>query len=126
MDALLWIAQIALAAAFLACGTMKIFAYDRLIARMEARPQRQHPLSRGMSALVGILEIAGAVGVLLPAILLPGNLAEDYLLVRAAAGWLALLMIASGIYHLTRREPAAPAVSLFLLALFVLVGRWPH
>jgi hypothetical protein len=43
----------------------------------------------------------------------------------AAAG-LALIMVLAGIYHLRRQEEAAPAVSLFLLALFVIVGRWPR
>ena len=76
--------------------------------------------------MVGVLEIVGAVGVLLPAFMLPEHLAADYLLVRLAASGLALLMVAAGIYHLARREPAAPAVTLFLLALFIIVGRWPH
>jgi len=28
--------------------------------------------------------------------------------------------------HVRRMEPAAPAVATFLLALFVIAGRWPH
>jgi hypothetical protein len=35
-------------------------------------------------------------------------------------------MVAAGIYHLRRQESAAPAVSLFLLAVFVVFGRWPR
>ena len=46
--------------------------------------------------------------------------------VLCAAAWLALIMVGAGIYHLRRQESAAPDVSLFLLALFVIVGRWPR
>jgi hypothetical protein len=59
-------------------------------------------------------------------VLAPEGLSPGYLLVRLAAGGLALLMVCAGIYHLRRREEAAPAVTLFLLALFVIVGRWPR
>jgi hypothetical protein len=68
-----------------------------------------------------LAEIAGALGVLTPPELSPAHL-----LVRVAAAGLALIMVLAGIYHLRRQEEAAPAVSLFLLALFVIVGRWPR
>jgi len=126
MDTLMWIAQIVLASAFLIAGAAKLFAYDRLAKKLEADPRRRVDLPRWMAALVGIVEIAGAIGVILPAVLVPQGLAEDYLLVRLAASGLALLMVAAGIYHAARKEPAAPAVTLFLLSLFILVGRWPH
>ncbi len=126
MNTLLWIAQIVLAAVFLILGSAKLFVYKPLVAKLEAGQRRKVEISKGTAAVVGILEIIGAIGVLLPAFMLPGNLAEDYLLVRLAASGLALLMVVAGIYHLLRREPAAPAVTLFLLALFIIVGRWPH
>jgi hypothetical protein len=50
----------------------------------------------------------------------------DHLLIRMAAAGLALIMVGAGIYHLRRQDSAAPAVSLFLLALFIIVGRWPR
>jgi hypothetical protein len=78
-------------------------------------------MSRGQAALLGLAEIAGALGVLTPAALLPAHL-----LVRLAAGGLALVMIAAGVYHLRREESAAPNMSLFLLAVFVIYGRWPR
>jgi hypothetical protein len=49
-----------------------------------------------------------------------------YILLRLATAGLALLMVAAGIYHMRRQESAAPSVALFLLALFVIVGRWPR
>jgi hypothetical protein len=38
---------------------------------------------------------------------------------------MALLMAGAAIYHVCRMESAAPAVATFLLALFVIAGRWP-
>jgi hypothetical protein len=71
--------------------------------------------------MVGIAELLGAVGVVVPVDLWP-----PYVLLRLAAAGLALLMVIAGIYHIRRQESAAPSVALFLLALFVIVGRWPR
>jgi len=78
-------------------------------------------MSRGLAALVGAAEIAGAVGVLLPVDMWP-----PHLLLRLACVWLALLMIGAGIYHARRKEAATPSVVLLLLALFIIVGRMPR
>lgn len=68
---------------------------------------------------VGVFEIAAAL-----ALLIPFGPWPQAALVRLAALSLALLMIAASIYHVRRHEPAAPTAVLFLLTLFVLVGRW--
>jgi uncharacterized membrane protein YphA (DoxX/SURF4 family) len=127
MNALIWIGQILLAAVFLVAGVSKLLAYKTLIKTIEER-RKTAPIrvTRAQGAVVGLLEIAGAIGVILPPAWTPDALSVDYLLVRVAAGCLALLMIGATIYHLRRRESAAPAISAFLLALFVIVGRWPH
>ena len=78
-------------------------------------------MSRGQAVAVGLLEIAGAAGVLVPVDVWP----PDVFLRLAAAG-LGLLMVAAAIYHVRRQESAAPSITLFLLALFVIVGRWPR
>lgn len=122
MNGLLWIAQILLAGVFLFTGVSKILAYDKLVKAVEAKSKGgKIGMTRQQAAIVGLLEIAGAVGVVAPVDLWP----PDVLLRLAAAG-LALLMVGAGIYHIRRQESAAPAVSLFLLALFVIVGRWPR
>jgi uncharacterized membrane protein YphA (DoxX/SURF4 family) len=127
MNALLWIAQILLAGIFLFTGMIKVFAYERLTRRIEGLPGRGTvTIRRAQAVPVGLLEILGAIGVVMPPMLTPEALAPDYLLVRLAAAGLMLLMVGAGIYHLRRRESAAPSVTLFLLALFILVGRWPH
>ena len=121
MNGLLWIAQMILAGVFAFTGASKLFAYERLVKTLESRSKSGRTgMSRGQAAAIGLLEIAGALGVLTPAALVPAHLA-----VRLSAGGLALLMVAAGIYHLRRQEPAAHVVALFLLALFVIVGRWP-
>jgi hypothetical protein len=122
MNALLWIAQVLLAAIFLVTASTKLFAYEKLIDTVEARMKGGAAgISRGLAAFIGVAEFAGALGVVSPPSLLPGHL-----LVRLAAAGLALIMVLAGIYHLRREEPAAPTVALFLLALFVIVGRWPR
>ena len=127
MNGLLWIAQILLAGIFLFTGMTKLLAYNSLVASLESRPRRKPiNISRGQASLIACAEIAGAVALVMPAVFTPPALAPDYLLIRLAAAGLALLMVAAGIYHLVRKEPAAPSVVLFLLALFIIVGRWPH
>ncbi len=122
MNGLLWIAQIILACVFLFTGTSKLLAYEKLVKAVEARSKGGRiGMSRVQAAIIGLVEIIGAVGVVVPVDLWP-----PYVLLRLAAGGLALLMVAAGIYHLRRQESAAPAVTLFLLALFVIVGRWPR
>ena len=127
MNTLIWIGQLALAAVFFVAGWTKLVAYKKLVKTLE---DRRHTIPIEMSSaqgrVVGILEIVGALGVIMPPAFTHAALAPDYLLVRMAAAGLALLMVAATIYHFRRKESAAPAVSAFLLALFVIVGRWPH
>ena len=122
MNELLWIAQILLAGIFLFTGVSKLLAYERVIGAVEARSKGLPAgVSRGLAACIGVAEIAGALGVISPPSWMP-----DHLLIRMAAAGLALIMVGAGIYHLRRQDSAAPAVSLFLLALFIIVGRWPR
>jgi uncharacterized membrane protein YphA (DoxX/SURF4 family) len=122
MNELLWIAQILLASIFLFTGVSKLLAYERVIGAVEARSKGVPAgVSRGLAACIGVAEIAGALGVVSPPGWMPGHL-----LIRLAAAGLALIMVGAGIYHLRRQDSAAPAVSLFLLALFIIVGRWPR
>jgi hypothetical protein len=122
MNELLWIAQILLAGIFLLTAGGKLFAYEKVVAVVEERSKgRTIGMTRNQAAAVALAEIAGAIAVVMPIRLNP-----PHLVVLVAASWLALLMVAAGIYHLRRQESAAPSVALFLLALFVIVGRWPR
>jgi uncharacterized membrane protein YphA (DoxX/SURF4 family) len=127
MNGLLWVAQVILASVFLVTGTGKLFAYSQLIGLVERRAKGGPvEVSRRSAALIGLAEIAGAIGVVMPPAWTPAALASGYLLVWMSAMGLALLMVMAGIYHLRRGEEAAPAVVLFLLALLVIVERWPR
>jgi hypothetical protein len=127
MNGVIWIGQVALAAVFFVAGGTKLLAYERLVKKLEGLPRwKTIEMSRSQAVLVGVLEIAGAIGVIMPAAFTPETLVSDYLLIRLAASGLALLMVAATVYHLRRSEPAAPSIAAFLLALFVIVGRWPH
>jgi len=122
MNTLLWIVQIILAGVFLFTGFSKIFAYGQVVKVVEARSKAGRiGMSRGQAVAVGLLEIAGAAGVLVPVDVWPPDV-----FLRLAATGLGLLMVAAAIYHVRRQESAALSVTLFLLALFVIVGRWPR
>jgi len=122
MNTILWIAQIVLAAIFLVAGAGKLFAYEKVMGAMEARSKVGRPgVSRPLAIFIGFAEIVGALGVMVPVSLTP-----EHLLVRLSASGLALIMVLAGIYHLRRGEETAPVIALFLLALFVIVGRWPR
>jgi hypothetical protein len=122
MNTFLWAMQIILGGVFLFTGFLKIVAYSRVVRTMAARLKGGRvSMSRTQAALVGLAEIGGAVGVLLPVDPWP-----PHVLVRLACAWLALLMVGAGIYHARRREAATPSVVLILLALFVIVGRTPR
>jgi hypothetical protein len=127
MNTLIWIGQIILAAVFFLTGGTKLFAYQALVKTLEQRRNTAPiKITTAQGRMIGLLEIAGAAGVIMPPAWTPAALTPDYLLIRLAAGGLALLMVAATLYHFRRKESAAPAIATFLLALFVIVGRWPH
>lgn len=125
MNGLVWIAQVVLAGIFLTTGTFKLFAFTPLVQALQERRRTAITLSAVKGKLIGVVEVALAFGVLMPDIFTPDGLVPEYLIIRLSAAGLALLMAAAGIYHARRHESAALAISVFLLALFVIVGRWP-
>jgi uncharacterized membrane protein YphA (DoxX/SURF4 family) len=122
MNSLLWIAQILLAGVFLYAGFSKIRAYEG-----HARASQTQSifgcvgLPHGLAAAIALLEIAGAICVVVPVDVWPPDI-----LLRLAAAGLALLMAGVGIFHVRRHQPTAPLIAVILLALFVIVGRWPR
>jgi uncharacterized membrane protein len=117
MNLALWIVQGILAAAFVASGGMKLFAYEKYKATTEKNGPSG--LTRGLVSFIGVAELAGAIGIVLPVAV--G--VAPWLSAWAAAGLSAIMLLAIG-YHVRRREsPVAPAV-LFALAAFVVFGRF--
>jgi hypothetical protein len=75
-------------------------------------------ITRGLAAFIGIAELAGALGVVLP---MATNVAP-WLSAWAAIG-LATIMLLAILYHVRRREPPAAPAILFAMAVFVALGR---
>ena len=120
MNVALWIVQGLLAFAYIAAGAMKLFAYEKYKA-MSEKQNGPSGLTRGLISFIGVAELAGAIGVVLP---MAAGVAP-WLSVWAAVG-LATVMLLAISYHVRRHESAAVPVILFLLAGFVVLGRFSH
>lgn len=119
MNITLWIVQALLLVAFIGSGAMKLFAYPKYKTMVERKGQTT--ITPGLATFVGIVEIAGAIGIVLP---MAADVAPS-LSAWAAVG-LATVMLLAVVFHVRHREsPTAPAV-LFALSLFVALGRLAH
>jgi putative oxidoreductase len=117
MNIALWVAQILLALALLAVGVAKaIQPLPRLSTRIPWAKDVPLPLVR----FIGVAEILGAIGLILPA--LTGIL--PWLTVAAAVG-LAMIQTLAIVFHLRRGEARVIAGNIVLLALllFIVYGR---
>jgi hypothetical protein len=123
MNGLVWTAQLLLAGIFLTAGTMRLFAFAPMVRAFEGLGHGAIPLLPSRAKLIGIVEVALAFGVIMPDVFTPDGTIPEYLIIRLSAMGLALLMVGAGIYHMRRKESAALAISIFLLAVFVIVGR---
>lgn len=118
MNIALWVVQILLALAFLAAGSMKASQpIEKLKQNMQWVGHTTPPIVR----TVGILEVLGGLGLILPAVthILP------WLTATAAVG-LVLTMIGAAIVHIALKDYkgiGAPIV-LLILALFIVYGRF--
>ena len=118
MNGILLILQVLLALLFFVTGVMKIARpKEQLAAQMGWVEDTSQPVVR----LVGVLEILGAVGLILPSLtgILP-------CLTWLAAAGLALTMMGAALtnYRLKEFSKIGLNVVLLGLALFVLVGRF--
>ncbi|HEY7023090.1 MAG TPA: DoxX family protein [Ktedonobacterales bacterium] len=117
MNIALWVIQILLALAFLVAGAPKATqSIEALSKRLTWAKDVPVPLVR----FIGVAEILGALGLILPALtgILPG-------LTIAAAVGLAIIQASAIIFHLMRGEARVIAGNIVLLALllFVIYGR---
>ena len=121
METIIWVAQIILAAVFLAAGTMKLTTPREALKKKT--PYVEDPTDRQVKA-IGIVEVLGAVGVVLPAAL---NVAP--ILTPIAACGLALTMVVAAVTLLRRGETSHVPLNvvIFALAVFVAIERFgPH
>ncbi|MGW4636137.1 DoxX family protein [Nocardia sp. NPDC004415] len=120
MSVLLWIMAGLLAAVFLPAGVMKLVTpYEKLAA--DPRMGWAQDFSPGMVKTIGALEVAGAVGVILP-----GLFGIAPVLVPLAAVGLGLVAIGAIITHLRRGEipNTFPLVVFVVMAAIVAWGRF--
>ncbi len=118
MNIALWVVQILLAVAFLGSGLMKLTQPKEKIATSMAWAADFSPTA---IKLIGLVEILGALGLVLPAVT---GIAP--ILTPLAAVGLALVMVGAAITHARRGETQMIAVNvvLLLLAAFVAWGRF--
>lgn len=106
----LWVAQALLGAMFAFAGGTKLFAST---AEMAAKAG----LSPALITFIGVAEVAGAIGVVLPA----ATRVRPMLTPLAALG-LAVVMVLATAFHVSRGEFTHLAAPLVLLALAVFVA----
>ena len=115
---MLWLAQVMLAALFLFSGVMKSTQSEqKLVASGQTGVEG---LPRPLIRFIGISEILGAAGLVLP---LLSNVMP--VLTPLAAMGLGLIMILAAIVHYRRNEKTTAIQNLFitLVCLFVAYGR---
>jgi VIT1/CCC1 family predicted Fe2+/Mn2+ transporter len=121
MSIALWVMAGVLAGVFLGAGAAKLLIGRDQLLRMEAMAWAES-FSGAQLRLIGIAEVAGAAGLVLPPLL---GIAR-WLVPLAAAG-LALDMLGAFSTHLSRRDPRRawlPTVVLGAMAFAVAVGRY--
>ena len=114
----LWIVQVLLAGMYGMAGAMKTFQIPKVREQMPWTKNRSDAFVR----FVGISELLGALGLLLP--MLTGIL--PWLTVLAALGLSLIQVLAIATEHFPKKEFNIIPVNFVLLALSVLiaVGRW--
>ena len=120
MNIVLWILQGLLAVIFLMAGMMKVSqSKDGLKEKGGGRMDWVDDVSAGNIRLIGILEVLGALGLILPQVtgVLP------WLTPLAALG-LVITMAGATMLHSRRGEPIVPTIVLLLFAAFVAYGRF--
>lgn len=124
MNSALWIAQVVLMAAFVLAGVSHL-QYERTKERMDERTRQRlrwaEAVPPPLLTFIGICEILGALGLILPAV--TGVL---LVLTPLAATGLGVIMLLAILFHAVRREFPFIAINLVLLVLaaFVAYGRF--
>ena len=113
----LWVVQVLLALAFGMAGFSKV---SLSLTEMAANGMGfVNHTSETMVRFIGVAELLGALGLILPA-----ALRIKPILTPIAAVGIAVIMILATKEHLSQNEPIIANVILFLLAVFVAWGRF--
>lgn len=113
---LLWIVQGVLALAFGAIGITKLTTSDAEVIQQSGELVEKYGI--GLIRFIGISEVLGALGLILPAALriLP-------VLTPLASLGLAIIMVLATAFHASKGEPIFTQVAFLILTVFVLWGR---
>lgn len=116
MNAVLWVCQITLMLLFIMDGVLKAFQYE--IAKANIPWVQEVP--KGLVIFIGYVEILCSIGLVLP--LAISNVSFS---ITISSFVLSILMLFATIFHYKRLDfHSVPIVfTLFLMALFVTVGR---
>jgi uncharacterized membrane protein YphA (DoxX/SURF4 family) len=120
MNPSLWVVQALLAAVFLFAGGMKFFGIEKVLKDAAPGPGKLS-LTRPMLHFIGISELAGSLGVILP--MLTGVMPQ--LTPTASAGLTVVMILATG-FHIQRKDPASKTITTLVLSAlcaFVAFGR---
>ncbi|MCB1284983.1 MAG: DoxX family protein [Microthrixaceae bacterium] len=120
MNTALWIIAAVLAVAFILAGVAKL-------TRSRSEPTGadmdwSDDLTDGQVTAIGVVEVAGGIGVVLPAVV---DIAP--ILVPIAATGLAIAMAGAAAFHIRRNDPPAklvPSIVLGILAALLAFGRF--
>ena len=120
MNIAVWIASVLLAAAYLFVGGMKLLTPRERLAENPSMAGAAEALSATSIKLIGGVEVAGALGLILPWLT---GIAP--ILTPAAAVGLALLQVGAAVFHGRRAEYKQwPVNAVFLsLAIFIAAAR---
>ncbi|MER5997535.1 DoxX family protein [Nonomuraea angiospora] len=114
MNVFVWVLQAVLAAVFGLAGVM-----HSTLPKERLRPMLPwvEDFTPTQIRLIGVAELLGALGLILPA---ATGIAP--ILTPVAAAGLAITMLGAAATHVRRKEPAAVAVNVVLLALTALIA----
>ncbi|MCF6406859.1 DoxX family protein [Chitinophaga filiformis] len=117
MHIILWIAQIILAAGFLWAAAMKLF---QPIEKLAAMWPWTGQVSSLIVRLLGVIDLLGALGLILPTLL---RIRPGLTAITAVA--IIVLMLCASVFHIVRGEAAVIGVNIFfaLIAAFIAWGR---
>ncbi len=116
MNVAVWIVTGLLAALFLMAGSMKLAkSKEQILA--DPKMGWAEDYSEGMIKFIGLAEVLGAIG-----LILPGALDIAPVLVPIAATGLAVIMLGAVVVHARRGETQSVVMNVVLLALSVFVA----
>ena len=119
MNTFLWVVQGILAAVFMMTGAMKLFQKKEALVEKMGFVEN---FSEGQISGIGLLEIIGSMG-----LILPRTIGVLVWLTPTAAVGLALTMVGAFLTHLRRNELVPMGImniALFSLAIVVILGRF--